>query len=890
MALPIDERTSAIAAAASATADAAREAVAWFEDPKNQDKIGSERAALAREFRRAIAQAKRLEIAAARPMCVGVFGPSQAGKSYLVSVLARPVDAPLMAVFEGRPGGVDFIREINPEGGRESTGLVTRFTLKGAPHPPGFPVCLRLLSQADIVKILGNSFFLDGDPTKNEPEPQAPAVRALLDKLRGRAAPAPVDRLSEEDVWDIQEYFEQQFAGVPYQKALAPFWEEAAQLAPRLGPAERTELFAVLWGGHQPFSQLYRQLLDALARLGHPEEAYCPLDALIPRKESIIDVATLAGLGQPDQPMLAIRSMNGTTVELPRPVVTALTAELRIVVQEKPWPFFDHTDLLDFPGARSRQPLALKKFFEEKPEALKELFLRGKVAYLFDRYVAEQELTSMLLCIDDKNQEVVTLPHMIDHWITATHGATPAERAKRPCVLYFVLTKFDMHFAAKAGEDESDYGTRFANRLHTSLLGFFGKAHDWPKEWTPKKPFANCFWLRNPNFPAEAIIKYDPATKRELSLREDKLDYVERLHRAHGQVPEVVAHFGGSERAAQAWNAAMALNDGGIGFLADSLAPVCNPAMKLEQVAVRLEDLRERLRKGLDRFYVADDVGKRLEQRLAVADRIVDALYGMADLGRFGHLLRALQVEPGPLTDLLYRAEIQPAEIEGREVIVVAEPLRSAERPRPRPLPGRPNGGSAPAAQPATPAPITLTRDALLASAALRHWTRVLHGQRDNVRLAHLLRMEQALLGELTGELIGGAQRVGLERGIAEAIRRFTFIERSDEALAKAGLLAATLLNRYVSMLGLDAVPPEARPQVPDGAGTRPIFAPRPVAHNAGGLGKEPEPYTDRFVTDWVFGFVRLVEDNAKNLGGRTVDVEQNLRLGRLLDALAPAV
>jgi hypothetical protein len=118
-------------------------------------------------------------------------------------------------------------------------------------------------------------------------------------------------------------------------------------------------------------------------------------------------------------------------VTLPRSEVTALIAELRIVISEQPWDFFQHTDLLDFPGARSREQIKDLPAFLETGDALQSLFLRGKVAYLFERYCAEQELTSMLLCIGPSNQEVKTLPEMVYDWIVphprrdpGTAGAT----------------------------------------------------------------------------------------------------------------------------------------------------------------------------------------------------------------------------------------------------------------------------------------------------------------------------------------------------------------------------------------------------------------------------------------------------------------------------------
>ena len=70
-----------------------------------------------------------------------------------------------------------------------------------------------------------------------------------------------------------------------------------------------------------------------------------------------------------------------------------------VAIAEKPWDFFDHTDLLDFPGARSRLKLAnlddvaKAKGVAEGANPLRELLLRGKVAYLFQRYSAERELS-----------------------------------------------------------------------------------------------------------------------------------------------------------------------------------------------------------------------------------------------------------------------------------------------------------------------------------------------------------------------------------------------------------------------------------------------------------------------------------------------------------------
>ena len=118
-------------------------------------------------------------------------------------------------------------------------------------------------------------------------------------------------------------------------------------------------------------------------------------------------------------------------VALPGATVTALVAELKIVMTDSPWPFFAHTDLLDFPGARSRLKLTgLPDDPADGSQRVRELLLRGKIAYLFQRYTEERELTSMLLCMPPSVAEVKDLASMVKSWIDSTHGSTPRQRRR----------------------------------------------------------------------------------------------------------------------------------------------------------------------------------------------------------------------------------------------------------------------------------------------------------------------------------------------------------------------------------------------------------------------------------------------------------------------------
>src|SRR5512134_842915 len=73
---------------------------------------------------------RKLRRAWSRKQSVGLFGPSQAGKSFLVGALLSHELGSLKVM--GRGGEVDFLKEINPAKGVESTGVVTRFTASAA--------------------------------------------------------------------------------------------------------------------------------------------------------------------------------------------------------------------------------------------------------------------------------------------------------------------------------------------------------------------------------------------------------------------------------------------------------------------------------------------------------------------------------------------------------------------------------------------------------------------------------------------------------------------------------------------------------------------------------------------------------------------------------------
>jgi hypothetical protein len=872
-----------------ALAVAASEGVTWLRAAANQSPTVAQQApSLVGELQKVRNQSRKLARAARRRMCVGVFGPSQAGKSYLVSILASRDGRPLQTKFGDR--GYDFLRDINPPGNRESTGLVTRFGLGLSDGTPDFPVRVRLLTQTDIVKILGNSFLLDFDHQKAAFErPDGEAIRKRLAELRARALPAPAGDLDSDDVLDLIEYFDTFFAGITAELR-TEYWREAIELAPRLAGRDRARLWSVLWYDFEPFTELYLTLYDGLEKLAFAPEAQLGMDALIPREKSIIDVLTLDKLGTDAGDTLLVRPRQADRraspdAKLPRSLVCALTAELSVAIAEKPWDFFDHTDLLDFPGARSRLKLASledaakAKGVADGANPLRELLLRGKVAYLFQRYSAERELSAILLCIPDGNQEVRDLSDMMTAWIDQTLGATPAERAKQKNALFLVLTKMDREFEQKAGETEESRRLRWSARLANSLTSNF--RGEWPANWNGK-PFDNTYWLRNPTVIDERLMEYRQG--REVGIGPAFAERARELRTHFVENPEVRRHFADPARA---WDEAFRPNDGGVSHLVTNLIPLCDPAIKRAQVRGQLEVQVRRLVDRLAGFHSASDGDARAKKRELV-QTVLRGLAACIQHQLFGELVAALQVADSALRDIYFRIATARS---GEEANGAAKPP-----------PGQSSTGASVDLgaifadvfgeednRSAPPAGVLEDRADRFAREAAEYW---LENMRrvgaDDKALAHF-GVDRQHLGWLIDELVVGAHRLKLIDQLSNDVRALENAANAkwEDIAERQVRTASSALNGYVSALGFDRLPLEQRPGLPPNNPVRRVFETPRLGDTGPILGEDPAPIYADYCKDWMRAFLQLAMDNVGYEGGREITPEQNERLGAILRAVA---
>lgn len=883
-----------LAAYGNELAQATVEAAEWVE--RNPDLVRNEREGLLRDLRRAGRMLRTCSRSAARRMAAGVFGPSQAGKSYLISALAMDENNSLTAMFDREE--IDFIRNINPQGGKESTGLVTRFTMeKPGKLPDGFPVQTRLLTETDLVKIMANSWFSDIEHVE-EPETD---IAKSLEELKSRAG-ASGTGISLDSLEDLQEYLKNNFRSQSRVETLErEYWPTALELGQKLDLEGRIQLYSLLWDENRDFTEFLRQLLQALARVDFAENLFCPVNALVPKARSIIDVATLSGLGNPDgmEDQIEVCTPAGLKTSLPRALVTALVAELVIVMKNTPrdgGEYFRETDLLDFPGYRSRlQIVNIDKVLEKDPSQLRELFLRGKVAYLFQRYYDEKELNNMLLCVKPGNQEVQDLPGVIREWIRTTHGPNPEDRVNKAVTLFFILTQTDRDFESTAGSPDAK--GRWRTHLQASFLNYFGST-GWTTEWTPGRPFNNLFLLRNPNFKWETILDIDEIVtgkgtgeggKDETKIVENgilpkKLDFVEQMHTEFLNDELVRRHF---RDVPKSWDALMKLNDGGIGYIRESLKPVCDPSIKYRQLLASINDTRRTVSERLKKFYRSDDREALRKEKEKLSKVIGKSLMDLNNRNRLGQLIRSFSISDSELYDMhreagrrfRERSEVltpAPAEAQNQEIddFDILDALKSDDR-----------------AADQDSVPEKEDEAAFYTSFIEGKWVERLHRLADDPDIARYYSISSTTLNDLVGELAVAASRFALKDSLAQDFRNVaSYANTSREKIArKQAVIASRTFNTFIDWLGWNPAREPEKPRIATifNGKSREVF---PLESSIADIPELPEkaaPYSRDWLGNWIVALTDLMRSNVDYDGKNTVNVVENTALGNILATFA---
>lgn len=538
---------------------------------------------------------RKLRRAWGRPQSLGFFGPSQAGKSFLVGALLSHELGTLKV--RSRRGEVDFLGEINPAKGVESTGVVTRFSTATAPAPlvRGDFHC-RVLSLEVMLQAMATGFLVECTAPPLDPERVERVLREA--RMKGGPPAPPLYRLAWDTVWyDLTKKYQGRH---PYLNELQrhPELQRESWKKGVSSVAGWSHVFSLLWGGRgyaRDLDRLGDLLVDGLERLGHPEAVEVDLAHVRASSDapSVIDAACVNAIGTPQPTVRVHAAESGRDVDVEPSVLAALIAEIRLPLAPVSGSLFESADLLDFPGGRALRGI---NGFEPGDlgsgnlENAVEVFKRGKLTFLFEQFSVDREITALVLASPGPTKpEAIQMQHQVERWLQIRYGTpTPLDPADvaNPS-LFVALTKFDMSMGALRADNARD---RWDSRVEEACVEFWARSHaSWIYNWGERgRPFDNMFWIRN------------PYSDQMNTLRVGSPDY-EAVKRGYHESRAVRTYVG---RHADKWAALEGLDDeglprSGIPLLASHLRAQLAEDRKAKELSLELRAIHGELLEAL---------------------------------------------------------------------------------------------------------------------------------------------------------------------------------------------------------------------------------------------------------------------------------------------------
>jgi hypothetical protein len=447
---------------------------------------------------------RKLQGAASRPAAIGYFGPSQAGKSFLVGALLSHELGSLKVLCRGRQ--LDFLKEINPAKGVESTGVVSRFSTRPVPTLQRGDFYCRLLGLDVMLESMATGFLVEC----TSPSVDGDRVAQCLRDARLQAGPpAPaIYRDAWELVWhDLYKKYQDRH---PYLNELR---RQSALTTGNWKDDIKTVngwqmIYSLLWGGPGYAVDLDRLLIclvGGLEAVGHAQAVEVSLEHVRASSDgvSIVDASCLNSLGATRDVARVFVHGTGREVAIEPGILSGLIAELYLPLEPVPGSLLDRADILDFPGGRALK--GINGFGHDELNTGKldnaiEVYKRGKLTFLFEQYALEREITALVLCSPGPTKpEAIQLQSQVEAWLKIRYGApspTIPSEVERPS-LFLTLTKFDMSLGALRSDNGRE---RWESRVQEACVDFWARSSaSWINNWGAKdRAFDNTYWIRNP--------------------------------------------------------------------------------------------------------------------------------------------------------------------------------------------------------------------------------------------------------------------------------------------------------------------------------------------------------------------------------------------------------
>lgn len=634
-----------------------------------------------KEYRRKL---KRIRRSLTSNCSAAAYGESQVGKSYLMSSLLSSADQPF--VIENNGKEFSFIYDLNPSGGNnakiESTGVITRFTLQRDHNKAPGLIKIRNLSVPDIILLLADSYYND---IKINPETvlRYDQINQELDNISGiwRGASKTYDIITEDDVKDIADYIRDVIGNAAAAIHQSNFAKTIAPVIQNIPPDKWADVFSLLWNKNPEITRLFNTLIEAYGRLGYRQEVYVPFDAVLRKNGTLLKIEWLdtvcglkADLGD-DIPTTDVTDAYGNTIakDFSKGELSSLISELTFELPEKiaeSRPFLRKLDLLDFPGARSREKYKESEIATVIPKILR----RGKVAYLFNKYSRALQISSVLFCHHNDQKSEPTIGETVNSWIEDNIGDSPESRGNMLrdtegiAPLFFIATKFNIDLERTRNDraDTPESLDKHWNRFDTVFPEII-KPNRWLEQWMcpspgmSVRPFQNIYPLRdfywsNKNNLFDGYS--DDENKSEetaVHTHPDYPGYWEALRRSFVNNDFVKQHFRNPEKT---WTEiATVNNDGSKPIIRDLnlISGVLDTARR-KRYGQQLLELKREINNALQVYYEPVDIeAKNKKVRLIAGDIRRSLIKAIAtNPSTFGRILDSFMVSPEPLRDIAY--------------------------------------------------------------------------------------------------------------------------------------------------------------------------------------------------------------------------------------------
>ena len=635
-----------------------------------------------KEYRRKL---KRIRKALSEKCSAAAYGESQVGKSYLMSSLLSSPDMPFVITNGGKD--YSFIDEINPSGGNnakvESTGVITRFTLQNNDDSrmKDF-VRISNLSVVDIILLLTDSYYND---IKIAPDNvlKYDDINKQLDQMEALWSSHVVqhDKIDEDDIKDIYDYIHDIIGNVASGVIQSNFFKIIASVIKYVAYDKWVDVFSLLWNRNAEISHLFTVLINEYKKLDFQTEVYVPFDAVLRENGTLLKIDwldTVCGVNADtgkDVIYTDVYDKQGNIIchDFSKGNLSALIAELTFELPSsiaRDREFLKKIDLLDFPGARSREKFKEADIRTVLPKVLR----RGKVAYLFNKYSRSLKISSVLFCHHNDQKTEPTIGETINSWIEANIGSTPKERTEMLAntngiaPLFFVATKFNIDLERTKADTASNIGKLSAhwNRFDT-VFPEIVKPNRWLDDWVVpggrfrSASFQNIYPLRDFYWSGKNNVfdGYSDGVKKskEKSVHhfEDYTDYFENLRESFLRNEFVKKHFANP---AQTWNDVATINNDGSRPIIrnlNSIADYLEEARRTKYL-IDLKNIKQEMYKSLSVYFEPEEDEAKNQKVKKIASDIKRSLTFTvgAQPEIFGRIIDTLMVPVGDLRNVAY--------------------------------------------------------------------------------------------------------------------------------------------------------------------------------------------------------------------------------------------